>query len=100
MAKKNSRNNDFLSEYRERTTPKIYSLLVDLINDERQNLAELVVKVDYLIDYANTCIKQKDFQEGREALEGAKNRIEKLNKEQADTSHLVYLYEGAIKKCK
>lgn len=100
MTKKNSRNNDFLNKYRENTTPKIYSLLVDLINDEKKDLAELVVKADYLIDYANTCIKQKDFEEGREALEGAKNRIEKLNKEQIDISHLLYLYEGAIKRCK
>ena len=49
MAKYNSTNNDLLRDSKRNTTPKIYSLLCDLVNDEREDLAELVLKVDYLI---------------------------------------------------
>ena len=42
MAKYNSTNNDLLRDSKRNTTPKIYSLLCDLVNDEREDLAELV----------------------------------------------------------
>ena len=43
MAKYNSTNNDLLRDSKRNTTPKIYSLLCDLVNDEREDLAELVL---------------------------------------------------------
>ena len=49
MSRKTSNNNDLLSSVRKDTSPKVYSLLVDLVNDEREDLAELVLKIDYLL---------------------------------------------------
>ena len=66
MAKITSRNNDLLRDSRNKVSPKIYSLLIDLVNDDREDLAEMVLKIDYLIEYANNAIKGKDFQEAKE----------------------------------
>ncbi|MBC2580038.1 hypothetical protein [Clostridium sp. DJ247] len=100
MVKKSTRNSDILHNSKENTSPKIYALLVKLVNDNREDLAEVVLKVDYLLQYASTSIKQKDFEEAREGLNGARMRIDMLKKEDVDTEHLEYLYEGIHKKCK
>ncbi|KGK85954.1 hypothetical protein SDC9_121537 [bioreactor metagenome] len=100
MAKKSARNNDLLFNSKTKTSPKIYSLLVDLVNEDREELAKIVLKVDYLLEYASTSIKQRDFDEAKEALEKANDRINKLIQEGVNTEHLEYLYEGIEKKVK
>ncbi len=98
MAKKSARNNELLNNAKVKTSPKIYSLLVDLVNDGREDLAEIVLRVDYLLEYASTCVKQKDFDESKEALNKANIRMEMLKKEGVETEYLKYLYEGIAKK--
>lgn len=100
MAKKSTRNNDLLNINKTKTSPKIYSLLVKLVNEDREDLAEVVLKVDYLLEYASNCIKQKDFHEAREVIDRAKNRIDMLKKEGVDIKYLEYLYEGIARKAK
>ncbi len=100
MPKKTTRNSDILRSAKETTSIKVYSLLVSLVNDDREELAEVVLKVDYLLQYTSTCIKHNDFEEAKESLEGAKNRIDKLKSEGVDTEHLNYLYDGILKKMK
>lgn len=94
MAKKNSRNTDILKETKNTTTPKIYSLLVKLVNEDREDLAEDVLKIDYLLSYANTCIKDKDFKQAKETMEIAKKRIDKLIDNHVDVEYLMYIYDG------
>lgn len=94
MAKRTSRNTDILKETKNTTTPKIYSLLVKLVNDDRENLAEDVLKIDYLLAYTNTCIKDKDFKQAKETMEMAKNRIDKLIANGIDVEYLIYIYDG------
>lgn len=98
MPKKNAKNNDLLREVKGNTTPQVYSLLLDLVNEEREDLAELVLKIDYLFDYTNTCIRDKDYDEAKECLEKAKVRIDKLKAENVQIDYLEYLYEGLIHK--
>lgn len=100
MAKKSARNNDLLFNSKTKTSPKIYSLLVDLVNEDREDLAKIVLKVDYLLEYASVAIKQRDFDEAKEALEKANDRINKLIQEGVNTVYLEYLYEGIEKKVK
>ena len=100
MAKKNTRNNDLLNSAKLKTSPKIYALLIKLVNDDREDLAEIVLKVDYLLEYASTCIKQKDFDEAKEGLQKAKTRIDMLKREGINVEYLDYLYEGIAKKSK
>ena len=100
MAKYNSTNNDLLRDSKRNTTPKIYGLLCDLVNDEREDLAELVLKIDYLIAYASNAAKGKVFQEAKETVSKAKERIKMLKRENVDVSHLEYLLEGVEKKIK
>ncbi|MCQ2969863.1 MAG: hypothetical protein MJ191_07150 [Clostridium sp.] len=100
MAKYNSKNNDLLRDSKRNTTPKIYSLLCDLVNDEREDLAELVLKIDYLISYASNAAKGKDFKEAKETVYKANERIKMLKAENVDVSHLEYLLEGVEKKIK
>ncbi len=100
MSRKTSKNNDLLSSVRKDTSPKIYSLLVDLVNDEREDLAELVLKIDYLMEYSSSCIRQKDFEEAKEALSKVENRIRMLEKDNVNTEYIRYLYDGIKKKCK
>ncbi len=100
MSRKTSKNNDLLGSVRKDTSPKIYSLLVDLVNDDREDLAELVLKIDYLLEYSSACIRQKDFEEAREALSKVENRIKMLERDNVDTEYIRYLYDGIKKKCK
>ncbi|NSB39151.1 hypothetical protein BJV89_004357 [Clostridium beijerinckii] len=53
MTKKTSRNTDILKDTKNTTSPKVYSLLVELVNADREDLAEDVLKIDYLLTYAN-----------------------------------------------
>jgi len=100
MGRKTSKNNDLLSSVRKDTSPKIYSLLVDLVNDNREDLADLVLKIDYLLEYSSSCIRQKDFEEARESLSKAENRIKMLEMQKVDTEYIRYLYDGINNKCK
>lgn len=100
MAKKSSRNNDFLNSNKDRTSPKVYSLLLELVNEDREDLAREVVKIDYLLEYSSTCVKQRDFDQAKETLNNAETRINDLKKQGVDTEHLEYLHEGIAKKCK
>ena len=85
MGRKTSKNNDLLNSVRKDTSPKIYSLLVDLVNDNREDLAEMVIKIDYLLEYSSACIRQKDFKEAKESLKRVFDRISLLDKENVDT---------------
>ncbi|MDV4149568.1 hypothetical protein R0131_01855 [Clostridium sp. AL.422] len=100
MSRKTSKNNALLNSVRKDTSPKIYSLLVDLVNDDREDLAELVLKIDYLLEYASACIRQKDFEEARETLSKIENRIKMLDRDNVDTEYIRYLYDGIKNKCK
>lgn len=100
MSRKTSKNNDLLSSVRKDTSPKIYSLLVDLVNDNREDLADLVIKIDYLLEYSSSCIRQKDFEEARESLSKVENRIKMLEMQKVDTEYIRYLYDGINNKCK
>lgn len=100
MAKITSRNNDFLKMHRNSTSPKVYSLLLELINDDREDLANEVIKIDYLVDYFNTCIKKRDKKEGKETLDRINARLSKLEKEGIDTSHFKTLCENILKNNK
>lgn len=100
MGRKTSKNNNLLGSVRKETSPKIYSLLVDLVNDEREDLAEVVLKIDYLLEYTSACIRQKDFKEAKESLKRVSDRISLLDKENVDTEYIKYLYDGINKKCK
>ena len=98
MAKKTSRNTDILQETKNTTTHKIYSLLVKLVNDNREDLAEDVLKIDYLLTYANTCIKDKDYRQARDTMEMIKSRISKLIDNDVNVEYLMCLYDGLKSK--
>lgn len=100
MAKKSSRNNDLLYNSKSKASPQIYSLLLKLVNEDREDLAQVVLKIDYLLEYTSSCIKQKDFEEAKESLNKTKIRIDMLKTEGVNTEYLEYLYTGISKKAK
>ena len=100
MAKITSKNNSLLRDSRNKVSPKVYNLLMELVNDDREELAEIVLKIDYLIEYANKSIKAKDFEEAKEAIQKAEERTKMLRRSNADIEHLNYLIEGVNKKLK
>jgi len=100
MPKKTAKNNELLKSSKIKTSPKLYPLLVQLVNDDKEELAEVVLKTDYLLEYASTCIKQRDHHEAKEGLNKAKERIDILKSKGVDTGYLEYLYEGISKKAK
>jgi hypothetical protein len=100
MAQINAKNNEFLRKAKDRTTPALYSLLVDLVNEGREDLAEVVFKIDFLLMYANSAIKKKDFEEAKEGLDKAKARFDLLKKEGVSIDHLEKLYQEIASKCK
>ena len=87
MAKITSKNNSLLRDSRNKVSPKVYNLLLDLVNDDKEELAEIVLKIDYLIEYANT-------------IQRAEERIKLIKREYYDVSHLEYLIEGVKLKIK
>ena len=98
MAKKTSRNTDILKETKNTTTAKVYSLLVKLVNEDREDLAKDVLKIDYLLTYTNTCIKDKDFKQAKETMEMVKSRIDKLVDNDVNVEYLMYIYDGIKSK--
>jgi hypothetical protein len=100
LAKKNARNSDLLRTAKAKSSLPIYSLLVDLVNDDREDLAEVVLRIDYLLEYGSRAIKQKDFEEARDGLDKAKARLDILKKENVDITHLEKLYLSISSKCK
>lgn len=100
MSKVTSKSNDFLFSAKSNTSAKIYSILLELVNEDREDLAKEVKKVDYLLEYTSTCIKQKDFKEAKVSIKNVEDRIKRLEKEKVDVEYLKYLYEGIKKKIK
>lgn len=100
MSKVTSKSNDFLFTVKSNTSAKIYSILLELVNEDREDLAKEVKKVDYLLEYTSTCIKQKDFKEAKVSIKNVEERIKKLEKENVDVEYLKYLYDGIKKKIK
>lgn len=100
MSKVTSKSNDFLFTVKSSTSAKIYSILLELVNEDREDLAKEVKKVDYLLEYTSTCIKQKDFKEAKVSIKNVEERIKKLEKENVDVEYLKYLYDGIKKKIK
>ncbi|MGG7145969.1 hypothetical protein ACQPVA_04175 [Clostridium butyricum] len=100
MARKSSRNTDILTDTKNTTSPKIYSMLVELVNADREDLAEDVLKADYLLEYTSSCIKDKDYREAKHTIVMAKERIDKVEKLGFDVEYLVYLYDGIKAKIK
>ena len=100
MSKVTSKSNDFLFTAKSNTNAKIYAILLELVNEDREDLAKEVKKVDYLLEYTSTCIKQKDFKEAKVSIKNVEDRIKKLEKEKVDVEYLKYLYEGMKKKIK
>ncbi|MEG1003133.1 MAG: hypothetical protein RSD13_01700 [Clostridium sp.] len=100
MAKKTSKNNDFLYRAREKSSPKVYNVILDLVNEDREDLAKDVMKADYFLEYTSICIKQKDFREAKNSIEKAKEKINWLKENGANTDYLEYLREGIEKKIK
>ncbi|WP_294174933.1 hypothetical protein [uncultured Clostridium sp.] len=98
MAKITSRNNNLLRDCRNKVSPKVYDLLIELVNNDREDLAEMALKIDYLIEYANSAIKGKDFSEALETVQRAEERLKMIKREKFDVSHLEYLIEGVKKK--
>ena len=98
MAKKTSRNTDILQETKNTTSPKIYSLLVKLVNENKEDLAEDILKIDYLLTYSNTCIKDKDFRQAKDTMQMVKNRLDKLLDNDVNVEYLMYLYDGINSK--
>ncbi len=100
MKKVTSKSNDFLFTAKDSTSAKIYALLLQLVNEGREDLAKEVKKVDYLLEYTSTCIKQKDFKEAKAAIKNVETRMKGLAEEKVDIEYLKYLYEGIKKKIK
>lgn len=100
MAKQSSKNNNLLGSVKRTTSPKIYSLLGELVNADREDLAQVVLRIDYLLKYTSKCINDKDFVEAREALQKAEERIATVREENFNTEYLEYLAEGIKGKVK
>ena len=88
MAKITSKNNSLLRDSRNKVSPKVYNLLMELVNDDREELAEVVLKIDYLIEYANSAVKAKDYNTALETVKRAEERV-KLIKEKPAYGNII-----------
>lgn len=97
MAKINSKNNDFLNEAKKYSNQKVYTLILRLFNEDKEDQAEDVYRVDYLLRYATICAKGKDFDEAMESLNSVRLRMKKLESNDVDVEHLNYLIDILLK---
>ena len=100
MAKQTSKNNDFLNKYKDNTSPKVYNLLVSLMNENKEKEAKEVTRLDYLITYFNSLAKGRNKKEIKEIGESINERITSLKKKNIDISYLEEVYEKIIKENK
>lgn len=100
MARKNARNNELLSSARPNVHTKVYTLMLELVNEDREDLAETVLKIDNLLHLSISCIRDRSFNEAKQALSNAKSRIDILKHEGVNTEYFDELYEGLIKGIK
>ena len=100
MARKNARNNELLSSARPNVHTKVYELMLELVNEDREDLAEAVYKIDNLLHMAVTCIRDRSFNEAKNTLSSVKNRLEGLKQEGINTEYFDEIYEGLIKSIK
>jgi mevalonate kinase len=100
MVRKSAKNSALLKGVKEKTSTKMYAILVKLVGDDREDLAEIVLKIDFLLEYASTCLKQRDISGAKDSLDKARARIDMLKKEGIDTEYLDYLYDGILNKTK
>lgn len=100
MARKNARNNELLSSARPNVHTKVYTLMLELVNEDRDDLAEAVLKIDNLLHLAISCIRDRSFKEAKETLVNVKNRMDSIKQEGVDTEYFDEIYEGLIKGIK
>lgn len=100
MVKQTSKNNDFLNTYKDSTSPKVYNLLVSLMNENKEKEAKEVTRLDYLITYFNSLAKERNKKEIKEVGESINERIASLKKKNIDISSLEEIYEKIIKENK
>jgi mevalonate kinase len=100
LTRKNIRDNELLRSARVKTSSKVYAVLIKLVREDREDLAEIILKIDRILELASICIKHRDYNEANENLNSAKSKIDMLKGEGVDTEYLDYLYEGILKKAK
>lgn len=100
MARKNARNNELLSSARPNVHSKVYALMLELVNEDREDLAEAVLKIDNLLHLSVSCIRDRSFNEAKQALSNAKNRMDAIRQDGVNTEYFDELYEGLIKGIK
>lgn len=100
MGRKNARNNELLSSARPNVHTKVYTLMLELVNEDREDLAEAVLKIDNLLHVSISCIRDRSFNEAKKNLTNVKNRIDALKQEGVNTEYFDDIYEGLIKGIK
>lgn len=100
MTKRTSANSDMLKNAKDKSSSKVYAIILHLVNEGRQDLAELVVKIDYLLQYTSACIKDKDYNEAKNIMTKVEKRLQILEGEGVDIEHLKYLHDGIKNKIK
>lgn len=100
MARKNSRNNELLSSARPKVHTKVYSLMMELVNEDREDLAEAVYKIDHLLHLSSSFIGDRNYNEAKETLANVKGRMDKLKQEGVDNTYFDELYAGLLKSIK
>ena len=98
MSKKTSRNDDFLFACKnEILSPKVYDIIVDLVNEGKEKEAKSVANIDYLLDYLVTAIKARDRFSIKETSERINMRFKDLEKKGIEIPILKESFEKIIK---
>ncbi|MGL5767077.1 MAG: hypothetical protein ACRCX8_15690 [Sarcina sp.] len=101
MAKKSSRNDDFLYSCKYTIiSPKLYSMITDLYNNGNEKEAKIVANLDYLLDYLATSIKARDRFSTIDTGKRIKEQLEILKGLNVETSILEDAFEKVMKNNK
>ncbi|MGL4740268.1 MAG: hypothetical protein ACRC41_05600 [Sarcina sp.] len=101
MAKKSSRNDDFLFSCKYTIiSPKLYSVIADLYNSGKEKEAKIVANLDYLLDYLATSIKARDRFSTIETSNRIKEQFQTLENLDVEIPMLKDAFEKVMKNNK
>ena len=98
MAKRTSRNDDFLFACKNSiASSKLYNFIADLVNEDKVKEAKVVANLDYLMDYLVTAIKARDRFTTMDTSKRIKEKFEDLEKMGVEAPLLKDSFEKVIK---
>ncbi|WP_297437745.1 hypothetical protein [uncultured Clostridium sp.] len=98
MAKRTSRNDDFLFSCKNTiASSKLYNFIAELVNEDKVEEAKIVASTDYLLDYLVSAIKARDRFSTMDTSKRIKEKLKELEDKNINAPLLKESFDKIIK---